>query len=116
MSRFAQIAAREGETVQWLEREEGDEIPETGDLEGGSKFAASHDITAIVLPLRVTELDLEAGYSADEAISIKTASAIGHKDRLIWQGSTYELGPPEAVRFRGAVEFYRAQGRKLIVT
>lgn len=114
MSHIAQIIEAEGEDVEWLKREEQDVDPDTGDIAVGTVFEPSRTIKAIVSRGSIAETIADPGYSTDDFIRLHTASQLQHKDRIVYQGSTFEVGPPDTIRFRGAIVLVQVLCKKMI--
>jgi hypothetical protein len=111
MGAFAGILATEGEEVTWCKREEHEASESTGDLEVGEVFEPT-TIKAIIRNVKADDLQLDPGCSVNDQRRIYTTTLLGQKDRVIYQGSSFEVGPPQIFRFRGAIEYVTAILRK----
>jgi len=110
MTRFEQFLRREGEDVTWHKRQEGAVDPETGDR---AVTWTTETIKAVVQSVSANEVLAEAGHTSQDFIRVFVTANIQHKDKLTWNGTDYEVLPPESVNFRGALEYRTALCRRL---
>jgi len=110
MTRFEQFLRREGEDVAWHKRQEGAVDPETGDR---TVTWTTETIKAVVQSVSANEVLVEAGHTSQDYIRVFVTANIQHKDKLTWNGSDYEVQPPESVHFRGTLEYHTAMCRRL---
>jgi len=110
VTRFTQFLRREGEDVTWHKRQEDAVDPETGDR---VVTWTTETIRALVQSVSANEFLVEAGHTSQDYIRVFVTANIQHKDKLTWNGSDYEVLPPESVHFRGKLEYRTALCRRL---
>jgi hypothetical protein len=69
-------------------------------------------IKAIIQNVKADDVLLDPGCSVDDQRRIYTTVLLGLRDRVIYQGASFEVGPPQIFRLRGAIEYVTAVLKK----
>jgi hypothetical protein len=106
-AQFARVLNGWGETVQLYA------IVQTVET---VTYGAPQDIKAVVSPLRSEEVILEPGYLVNDYLVFYTAVEVKHHDKIILQGSDFELQSVVSFKLQGEQVYFKSVGRRLIAT
>lgn len=101
---FTRILQVYGRRIMLLSRRE---------TNGTAGYSEAATITAIVNPAQASEMFIQPGYASSDVVRIYTVSNIAHRDKIVFDGEEYEVGPVEEFRFQNQLMYRTAACRRL---
>jgi hypothetical protein len=105
LTSFTRILCGHGEYLQLVPLRQTDEP---------AVYGEPVDIAAVVSPLKVEEILIEAGYYLNDYLTFYTFLPVRHHDKVRRKGENYELQSVQAFTFKNEPTYFKSVGRRLV--